>query len=1428
MKKLTQNLKWLLLCLLVGVESVAWAETSTVTASKITNSSASWTGSANETWSVSVVGGATGQNIYNGFAQVGTKNSPSSSVTFLTSDISGTITKIEVDCASYNGLGTVSATVGNINFGTQAQSIPSWADNGGTVTFIGSASGAIVITMTNGESGRAMYIKSITVTYSVGGTVKKTANVTIGSSTIEKDGTTNVTTDGPTVELSTSNADIASVSGNTVTGVAAGTATITATWSENEEFYGGSKEFEITVVRPAGYFDFVSKTSDYGSGVSTTSSNSSYITEDKTWVDGNVTLVTSGKYRWWNNDGTLRFYSNSPTSSITLSVPDGYVIKKIQITGGTQWEAAGYNGGTWTGTQQSVTLKYNASTGSINIRTIKVEYEKAANVDPLDPFVSETFVKVTDASSLQAGDEIIFVSYDNDSFCYAMSTTQESNNRGSVVVPINQDYTISSTNGTQVVKLEGSAGAWYFNVGNSQYLYAAGGTDNNYLRTETLENAGVNAKAAIEITTNGVATVTFQVDGTNPRNLLKFNATSEKFSCYRSGTMTTTLEIYKKLSSSTLITEIASVQKLKDFRASVNRGDDYSTVDEVKLIADLDMSGESWTEAIGTADHPFNGKFVGEIYTEEYTNSDDDLTHRYKTRTISNLSGTTGLFGYVESATIEQVALTGVSINSSDGVEATRVDNTGGLVNYSTGNTKISECIVTGSVVGDGGAGDNVGGVVGYASGNIEISSCDVTLNMNGMKNVGGIVGYLENTAGTAKITDCSANKPSGTDSKILANSYVGGIVGKANGPILISKCFNKSQINATASYATDNNLRAYIGGIVGYATGDVSIERSYNKGGLSMNAPGEGGIVGYTDGTVSYCYNTGSLGGDDCIGGIIGIANGATVENSYNNAAVTGNSKKYLGAIVGYADTSNGGHGITASNNYYVISSGSQATDGCGGTIADPSGMAKASDGLLGWVLEGSSFLGDGTSSGDARRWVFVRENAPLLYDVRGQEISLSGNSARNITDPSNNHTFATFCSDVAFTCDDAYWAERIENYKGSRMFVFQQTSILYPSIGDGYMKGYLLKGSQGTFNLVYRPAGEMERVVNTHLTYRPMNYKTNDLGGKEDNSESVICSTNFMYGVGKKTTYDNLYKGEGTIYYLSGNTEDGVTYAVFKTLIPNNNSSIGDNKTYLLTDQNGSSVNVGAKMFNICFNEFVEPEAVLLGDVDVDGAVTVTDVVKMVNVVLNESADDVIMKHGDVNGDGDLDVADVVAIVNKVLGVENDVKSRKVNSVANGGDEASLELNDGVVDFLLSNSSAFCAFQFYMSAEDGLDCKSIILSARAKGHTVSMNKLTDGRYKVMCYSGVNKSFEGSEGELFNILTSGASGKLTLEDLFFVTPGASKVKFGNMDIDVVATGISGIDADENANTIFDLSGRRVQKVQKGVYIVNGKKVIIY
>ena len=158
-----KNLLTFLLVALLAF-SVGWAETTTVTASRITSSSVTWTGSGNEIWNVIVNGGATNQNVISDYAQVGTRNSPSTSITFSTSGITGTITSIVVDCASYGGVATLGVTVGGNAFGNQ-QSTPSWSGSGGDVTFTGSASGAIVITMTNGNGGRAMYIKSITVTY---------------------------------------------------------------------------------------------------------------------------------------------------------------------------------------------------------------------------------------------------------------------------------------------------------------------------------------------------------------------------------------------------------------------------------------------------------------------------------------------------------------------------------------------------------------------------------------------------------------------------------------------------------------------------------------------------------------------------------------------------------------------------------------------------------------------------------------------------------------------------------------------------------------------------------------------------------------------------------------------------------------------------------------------------------------------------------------------------------------------------------------------------------------------------------------------------------------------------------------------------------------------------------------------------------------
>ena len=87
-------------------------------------------------------------------------------------------------------------------------------------------------------------------------------------------------------------------------------------------------------------------------------------------------MVVSGKYRWWNSDMTLRLYNNSTASAATFSVPVGYVITKIETTGGSFVSASvgkiAAGTGTWTGFAQSV--KLSISTSTVNFKTINVTY----------------------------------------------------------------------------------------------------------------------------------------------------------------------------------------------------------------------------------------------------------------------------------------------------------------------------------------------------------------------------------------------------------------------------------------------------------------------------------------------------------------------------------------------------------------------------------------------------------------------------------------------------------------------------------------------------------------------------------------------------------------------------------------------------------------------------------------------------------------------------------------------------------------------------------------------------------------------------------------------------------------------------------------------------------------------------------------------
>ena len=60
----------------------------------------------------------------------------------------------------------------------------------------------------------------------------------------------------------------------------------------------------------------------------------------------------------------------------------------------------------------------------------------------------------------------------------------------------------------------------------------------------------------------------------------------------------------------------------------------------------------------------------------------------------------------------------------------------------------------------------------------------------------------------------------------------------------------------------------------------------------------------------------------------------------------------------------------------------------------------------------------------------------------------------------------------------------------------------------------------------------------------------------------------------------------------------------------------------------------------------------------------------------------------------------------------------------------------------------------------------------------------------------------------------------------YLVVPSGSLARIAIAGLDGEATGIEGIDTDEEQGPCYDLQGRRVSTNRKGIYVINGKKVI--
>ena len=352
-----------------------------------------------------------------------------------------------------------------------------------------------------------------------------------------------------------------------------------------------------------------------------------------------------------------------------------------------------------------------------------------------------------------------------------------------------------------------------------------------------------------------------------------------------------------------------------------------------KLMADIKLTefiedenpSQGW-QPIGTTSTPFKGILDG------------------NGKTISGLwinrsgSDYVGLFGCTNGATIKNLTLKGTSVKGKSYVSILTAHSTSTIISDCNLSASLFGASYIGGCVGWGknttitnvsstievtSSGDYAGGILGYAEGSGSISGSRVTCNnISGANYVGGICGA---NRGTVPFTTCHV------EANVNGGDYVGGVVGQIN---------NSSGTDMTScNFCGDINGSSYVGGICGIYASSATMKGCYAVAHVVASGNQVGGLVGettyydvnYKYVTLSNNYFSGSVTGNEQIGGLIGhIYNGIT-KFCFANAIVNG--KKSIGGLVGKIESKSSSYKGELKSNIAICTS-VKATEGNVGRI--------------------------------------------------------------------------------------------------------------------------------------------------------------------------------------------------------------------------------------------------------------------------------------------------------------------------------------------------------------------------------------------------------------------------------------------------------------------------------------------------------------
>ena len=305
------------------------------------------------------------------------------------------------------------------------------------------------------------------------------------------------------------------------------------------------------------------------------------------------------------------------------------------------------------------------------------------------------------------------------------------------------------------------------------------------------------------------------------------------------------------------------------------------------------------------------------------------------------------------------------------------------------------------------------------------------------------------------------------------------------------------------------------------------------------------------------------------------------------------------------------------------------------------------------------------------------------------------------------------------------------------------------------------------------------------------------------------------------KKNMQVNIHENGNGIYQMicfsltneliTGSEGPVITLTLQASTNTNSGTVTGKISDISLSNLDGSSIHTDNVEFRINISSFE------MGDVNHDTYVNVADVMLVVNKAIGNDNPRFHADCADVNGDLRIDVADVMGIVKIILA--NSAMASVPATTTNTS--LSLEQDGNIYTLHIDNPAAYTAFQGTATLPAGTRVIDIKTDNK---HKAMWNNLGGGRYNFVVFSLDGSTFENGTA-LVKIITDSEIYGASLTGVQFTNEEFETIVFSNVSNS--ATSIKTVNNAQEKSTIYNLQGVEVKQPNKGVYIRNGKKLVI-